>query len=252
MKNSTPYPQEILTEKRLKILQHLFSFSASTVEQVRRDVLGNCSLTFAYYELGTLQKKGFVEKMFFCKKGRAKGAYVLTAKGFMHFSLFEEEEIQGRKFLPASLLHDLALVDIASRLKRISAVRSYYTENVLLAKGGSLLGEEKRELLTLRPDALMELRREGKGFFFAVEYEASRKYGDRLEEKINRFYDCPEIYGCLFVCKEKELIDRMKTVEKRENPKARPKIYYGLLEDLQKEQEEMVFFGKDGAKLMLS
>ena len=143
-------------------------------------------------------------------------------------------------------------MDIASSLKKLSAVRNYYTENELLAKGGSLLKEEKRELLTLRPDALMELQRDEKGFFFAVEYEASRKYQDRLEEKINRFYDCPEVYGCLFVCKEKELIERMKAVEKRENPKAKAKIYYGLLEDFQKEQKEMVFFGKDDARLRLS
>ena len=247
-----PYPEEILCERRLKILQHLFSFSASTVEQIGRDVFKTNGRSFPYSEMKTLERKGFVERRFFYDGGKAKGAYVLTPRGFGYCSLFEEEEIRNKKYLPSSLLHDLALVDIASSLKKLSAVRNYHTENELLAKGGHLLEEEKRELLTLRSDALMELERDGKGFFFGVEYEASRKYKDRLEEKINRFYDCPEVYGCLFVCKEKELIDRMKAVEKRENPKAKAKIYYGLSEDFQKRHKTMTFFGKDGAKLNLS
>ena len=242
--------EEILSERRLNILNHLFAFSVSTMEQIRRDVLKNCSTSFAYYEMGRLEKCGYVDRMAFFRNGRAKGAYALTPKGF-GYCFFEEDGPPCKKYRPGSLLHDLELVDIAHRLKKSSAVQKYYTENELFAKRASLLEKDEKEIFDLAPDALIELKRDGKSYFFAVEYEASLKYKDRAEDKINRYYDCPELYGCLLICKTKQLVDRMKAVERKENPQSKEKIYYGILEEVKENKGEMTFFGMNGAKLCI-
>ena len=43
-----------LSLRKEKVLEHLFVYSASTIEQLRRDVFGNCSLSFAYSKMREL------------------------------------------------------------------------------------------------------------------------------------------------------------------------------------------------------
>ena len=242
--------ETILCQRRIDILEHLFDFSASTAEQIGRDVLKNVSPSFVYSEMRQLEKRGLVGRMYFERNGRAKGAYVLTPKGFGLVGPSPDENFQIKKFKPQSLIHEIELVDVAFRLRRLKALKSYYTENQLFADTAHLPDELKREISPLRPDALMALERDGKCYYFAVEYEANRKYRDRIREKIDRYYGCEELFGCLFIGKKKDIIDRTKAEERRENTGRRGKIYYGLLEDVKKEEKKMTFYNKDDEKFM--
>lgn len=240
--------ESILCWRRIDILEHLFAFSASTAEQIGRDVLKNVSPTFVYSEMRHLERMGFVGRVYFNKNGRAKGAYILTKKGFGYLEQSYDGDIRIKKFKPQSLIHEIELVDIAFRLRRLGALKSYRTENQLTADAACISDEQKKEISSLRPDALMELEKDGRGYYFAVEYEANRKYGDRIGEKIDRYYGCGELFGCLFIGRNRDIIERTKAVERREKSGCRGKIYYGILEDVKNEGKELVFLNKDGEK----
>ncbi len=241
---------EFLSPRKEKILKHLFDYSASTIEQLIRDVFGNCSLSFAYSGMRELSEKGLVEKMSFSKKGYFKGAYVLTAKGLQYLMTNETIDSQGNKVRPSSLAHDVELVDIAFYFKKLKVLKNYYTENQLLGNAEELPKEIRGEMHSLRPDALIEVRRKEESYFFAVEYEASRKFKDGIKDKINRYYDCRTLFGAIFICKDKETLKRFKAVDKKENGDFPAKVYYALLKELKGFTEEIIFLGRAGEKLI--
>ena len=244
--------EAVLGARQTDILEHLAEFCVSTAEQINRDVFGGLHSSLVYRELRRLRGKKLLDVEYFERNGRAKGAYVLTPRGMDYLALLEPEVRRTKRIRPQALLHDLELVDIAHRLRKLRAVKRYHTENRLISGTADVPGDKAGRFADLRPDALMELERDGKGYFFAVEYEASRKYEDRTAEKINRYYDTPEVFGLLLITKTGELADRIRATEKKNNPEAKAKVYYGTLEEVKKSEGKMTFFGKGGEKFTVA
>ena len=73
--------ESILCQRRVDILKHLFAFSASSAEQIGRDVLENVSPSFVYSEMRRLEEKGFVGRMYFDKKRTGHGGVHPYAQG---------------------------------------------------------------------------------------------------------------------------------------------------------------------------
>ena len=186
------------------------------------------------------------------KRGRRPtGAYVLTQKVFRDYFRQIEQKTSTEKFRPGSLDHDLELVEIAYVFKRFG-VQKYWTENQILMNPEGLRDEDLWQIDSLRPDALMKLEgREGRDFF-AIEYEATLKYLDGIMSKVNRYYDCKEVFGAFFICKSKKIANSFKSVEKKYYAKNSPKIFYVTLEEFKKMQDVLIFFDRNDEDLQIS
>ncbi len=237
---------ELLSERRLEITQHLFKFSASTMEQIQRDVFKGCTPTIIYREMRHLEKQGVVNRMYFLRNKRPKGVYILTQKGFTECALQSEEDVKVNKFRPCSLLHDLELVDIAFAFKKFSCVTSYWTENQILADPERLRDENLWQVEGLRPDALVKLETPEEGDFFAVEYEASLKYNHGIKSKLKRYYANEELCGVFFICKSKQIFKAIRAVEKKYYAKVPSKILYMTLEECKKATDVLRFYDRNG------
>ena len=252
MENKNYERKEVLSERRLEIAQYLFKFSVSTIEQIRRDIFKGGALTFIYKEMRHLEKQGFVNRVYFVRKGRAKGAYMLTQKGLKAIVLQSEEKLATEKFRPFSIAHDLELVDIAFAFQKFGIIKNYWTENQIVSNPERLRDEDLWQIDSLRPDALMKLEgREGRDFF-AIEYEATLKYLDGIRSKVNRYYDCKEVFGAFFICKSKKIANAFKSVEKKYYAKNSPKIFYVTLEEFKKTQDVLIFFDRNDEDLQIS
>ena len=241
---------EVLGRKNLDIAKYLADFSAATAEQICRDIFKNGHITFVYRKMQHMERKGFVERVYFPTKRRAKGAYVLTLKGFR--DCFRQRGIKPstEKFRPGSLTHDVELVDIAYIFKRFG-VASYRTENQMQVNPEELRDVDLWHVDSLRPDALLELETQKGGDFFALEYEASLKYANAIKSKLNRYYECNELRGVFYICKTKQILDAIKAVDKKHFAKRSPRIFYMMSEDFKNSKNVLSFPDRNGANLII-
>ncbi len=247
------YVGDVLSLKCSRALEQLYLCSASTVKQLQRDAFDNGDLSLTYRKMRELEKAGYVERVYFNNKGRNTMAYTLTAKGFRKFVLEEEgERPLARRFKPQSLLHELTLVDIRHAFGKLSVVKNYYTENLMLSGSDHFDNEKLKKAIPLRSDAIVELIREGKSYFFAIEYEVALKYAGRIKHKINNYYDCRELAGVIFITKERRIQKSLMAIEERENARFNPKIFYATLEEVLKSSGKLTFTGRNNAKLTIA
>ncbi len=247
------YVGDALPLKCARALEQLYLCSVSTVKQLRRDAFDNCSLTFAYRKMREFERAGFVERVYFNNQGRHTMAYTLTMKGFREFILEEESEKPlAKKFRPQSLLHELALVDIRHAFGQLSVVKNYYTENLILSGSDHFDSEKLKKAILLRPDAIVELVREGKSYFFAIEYEASLKYSGHIKRKMNNYYDCRDLTGVIFITKGRPIQKSLLAIEEQGNARFNPKIFYATLDEVLGASSKLEFAGRRNAKLAIA
>ncbi len=239
------------TGKDLEIIRHLADFSVSHIDQINRDVFKNGDISFVYRKMRGLIGKNMIEKRYFERNGKCKFAYVLSPKGFREQALKERGIVQTNKFRPQSLIHDMELVDIAFYFKQLSAVAKYYPENVLMANPQVLHNSDLEDVISKRPDALVELKREDESCFFAVEYELSQKSCAKRKSKIDRYYGLTKLMGCLCICRDEAIRDQLLAIDRNRNARFDSRIFYTLLEDVKKSNRQMEFWGRNGEELII-
>ena len=247
------YVGDVLPLQCTRALEQLYLCSASTAKQMQRDAFENKDLSLTYRKMRRLERAGYVERVYFNHRGRSTLAYTLSQKGFREFVVEEDgERPLARKFKPQSLVHELTLVDIRHVFGKLSVVENYYTENLMLSGSDHFDSEKLKKFIPLHPDAIVELIREGKSYFFAIEYEASRKYAGPIKRKINNYYDCRELDGVIFITKERRIQQSLLAIEARENAKFNPKIFYATLEEVLESSGKLTFTGRNNAKLTIA
>ena len=240
----------VLSEKQQQTLIHLYLCAASTMEQINRDVFGNVSPTFVYRKMRDLINAGLVEKRFFSGTRNIRGAYLLADKGLKYLVGKNSKESMGGKVRPQSLAHDLALVDIRHAFLKLEAVKNYFTENAIQS-GNHAEIEGLQEIARLHPDAVVELARDGESYLFAIEYESHCKFLTKRKDKIGRYYGDDLLSGAIFICRERQTLERFLSLERNLKSQYQANIFYGLLEDVQNAIGYMTFSSKNDAKMTI-
>ena len=246
-KNHLKKKREALSPRYVRTLEFLRSFSAATAGQIQREVFNDCSLSFVYRELGKLEKAEWIGKDYCLRHdGNKVAAYSLAPKAWGLFDFGEIRPRNGKRAQSCTLLHKLGLVDIHYTFGKLKFVRNYYPRPYYG------LYRDLERFSSLCPDALVELRKDGESFFFALEYFAEFHCPQEIMPKIERYCDTREFYGVIFITDFIHVANRIRSMVRAKKGVSPSNIYYGLASEVLGAKEKVTFFGSKDATLVIA
>lgn len=240
-----------LTDRDKRIFHYLFVNKVATIDQIRRDNYGDIALQSIYVRLRKLKDKGFLHTSAIPGQKGFKTVYSITKLSFSRFVKERYDNIKGLCLKSDAIEHDLALVDIRSVMQTRNLVDSYFTENQSIAIGSANSTSTWGSLISCRVDGVVKLNvGNGQHTYVGLEYEGSLKNKERCHKKVNNYYLRPDIEAILFVCKDTSISKRFIDIEKEMRPEGRHKLFLANLEDVKRNNLEIVFENIKGTKII--
>lgn len=211
-----------------KLFSYLFLNKVSISTQIQRDVFSDISHQALYKRLNLLIESGFLTANYH-KELKGRLVYSLTKKSFAEFVTGDSSNDLRQQLQSNSILHDLDLVDIRSKLKTFKMVESYYSEN-LIRSGISLVENEAlKEFKSFNFDAVVKINKDGKNHLLALEYERTLKFSTRYQDYFKKVYSRPDVSAILYICQNKKTQDKIQKLEKAMIQNHWPKVFYTSL-----------------------
>lgn len=244
-------PQITIREQERNLVRYLYEYKVAHTKQINRDIYPGITHQALYKRLNLLSRARLIRSGFH-RELHGRLIYSLADQGFRMLSDASGIPKLRREWLSASPLHDLDLLEIGERLKRLKAVIQYWPENHL--KGGliSELDPEVRELALLRPDAALKVRSGPDTVTVPLEYDRSLKFAPRYDALFKKYYARENIPGVLFIGKSEDLIRRIKTLEKGYRKDKPGKFFYSVLQGSTAPRETFIFTNLQNESLILS
>ena len=244
-----PKPSEkigFITERDKQLFQFLFESKVASNSQLRRSIFPEVSKSTACDRIAKLVTSGWLDKLGFPSGNTFVPIYNITEKTYrthVHISEVNDRKAQLKSDV---IGHDLALVDIRNRLEKLSSVKKFYTENVILSNYELANSDEIRDLAALRTDAVAELLIQEKyRYVVPIEYEASFKSKARCAKKLRDYYLNYDGHNVLFICRDEALLKRFKEIDRVICQEFESKMYFALIADVLNESEKVIFTGSD-------
>ena len=236
-----------INDRDRRIFQFLFENKVATARQLKDIFFAKNCPQIAYRRLASLSNAGWLRK-----EGHAEGTklhhiYGLSDKAYQDYVFNEEVNGRQRQLKSSSVDHDLALVDIRQCFQKNQAVKRFYPENLLQSAHKYAGSEEFRDCVALRSDAVVELLMQGKyRFLVPIEYEASFKELERCHQKLLNYYIKYDGDVVFFICRNDAIRKRFVKIEQELSHQFKPKVYFGLLSDVQKSPTRLTFVKAKG------
>lgn len=211
-----------------KLFSYLFLNKVATSVQIQRDIFFKISHQALYKRLNLLIESGFLTANYH-KELNGRLVYSLTKKSFEEFVIGKTSNEFRQQLQSNSVLHDLDLVDIRSKLKTFKMVDSYYSENLI--KSGIDLTESDalKEFKNFNFDAILKIKKDDKTHLLALEYERSLKFSSRYQDYFKKVYSRPEVSAILYICESQKALGKIQNFEKVMIKNHWPKVFYTSL-----------------------
>lgn len=247
-----PTKNIVIRDRDLKLFNYLFKNKIANAKQINRDIFDHCKMTATYKRLRKLEKHLFIESNVYKSQGQAKRAFSLTSKSFKNY-IQQDGDIKLRKQLKSDKPnHDLCLVDIQYRLELCQTVVKYIPENILQSYSGQINFEFLEDFSKVHTDAYVRVKLT-KGYYnLALEYEASFKHSYRYPQKIRSYYNNTSIDGVLIICKDKFVLENLKSAERSLGENSSPIMFYALIENVLNSEKEIHFQNINGNVLTIT
>jgi len=121
----------VVTERDRNLFDYLFENKVATVEDIRHDIFNNASKALVYKRLGKLERSELIQRSAYSLEDKLFHVYSVTEKSYERFIVIIKEDIRRRQLKSDTIEHDLALVDIKRRLKKLVRIKNYFSENQL-------------------------------------------------------------------------------------------------------------------------
>ncbi|MBF0300313.1 MAG: hypothetical protein HQK51_16455 [Oligoflexia bacterium] len=126
--------------------------------QINRDVFENLSMPNVYRRLQRLTDEQLVLHHYFTWERKPFRAFSLTPQGFKTFVGGDDANHIRKQLRSENVIHDVQLVDIQNRFKKLSMVLEYYPENYLRSNCDHARIVLKENLHNINSDALLKIR----------------------------------------------------------------------------------------------
>lgn len=157
----------------------------------------------------------------------------LTKSGFLNY-VSEGEELQVCLKSEAKL-HDLQLNDLRAALMHSPKIISYSTENQIQTWGDQ--NEQiPIDIVSLRSDAVAQLKISNETYLTAVELELSDKVMKRYENLVKSYYQTESIDLVLYVAKNKRVLNKLAGIEANFVDGGEAKFFYSLIDPILKKE----------------
>lgn len=214
-----------------KLFSYLFLNKVATSLQIQRDIYLDISHQALYKRLNLLMEAGYLSANYH-KELRGRLVYSLTKKALEVFVLGKSSKEFREQLKSNSVLHDLDLVDVRSKLKSFKMVEGYYTENLIRSGIEIDQIENVKELKSFNFDAILKIKKDSKIHLLALEYERTLKFSTRYQNYFKRVYSRPEITAILYITQNQKTLDKIQGLEKAIIQNHWPKVFYISLNDL--------------------
>lgn len=238
-----------IREVEKKLFSYLFLNKVATSTQIQRDIFKSISHQAMYKRLNLLIGLGYLTANYHRElKGRL--VYSLTKKSLEEFVIGNSSSELRQQLQSNSVLHDLDLVDIRSKIKSFIMVETYYTEN-LIRSGITLIDSEQiKEFRNFYFDAIVKLNKAGKIHFLALEYERTLKFSSRYQDYFKKVYSRPEVSAILYICQNQKVLQKIQGFEQKEIQNNWPKVFYATLDAILT-NSNIIFLNLKGEKITL-
>ena len=251
IKQSETLTEALLMPRDIKLFKYLYEVKVASFEQVSRMIFNNVHRTTVYRRLKKLILANYIQVVSYTKGIKATRAYSLTSKSFKTFISGELDKETRKQIKSHSIQHDLILGDIRERLLKSERVAQFISENVLLSGVDFPTEHNPRPFLINRPDGIIEVKKIRNNYLLPVEFELTQKSSARYAEKFQRYYTTREIEVVIYVVSNKQLLNKLKDIEKKYIKGQFSKMYYILLENVLSSQETITFERLKGHSLSL-
>ena len=223
-----------------------------SLNQIHQKIFTERSLQIASRRLVELRKNGFVERRHVDgPSGHALCVFQNTPKAIKAIADSYRYAITSELCKSDSIEHDVALVNLRSRIERLSTVTNYITENMLQACGKFSEMEETRPFVLSNTDAAIEITRQDKKMLVGLEFENSEKARERYIRKLVNYYSDGRTPVIFYVCESLRIRCAVAQAEAEMIGTRRPRCFYGLLSDVLASSGECTFEDLKGAKIAL-
>ena len=242
--------KEFLGERDYKLFDLLYQFKVATVDDIRALVFDGIGRHNVYSRLKQLVQLELIQKIPYQRERRFLAAYSLTERCFKKLVYSEGERVSVRKqFKSGKIGHDLSILTIYRRIIQSSEVSNFLTENVLMSNSAVIRSLDLEEWIRNSPDGIL-IHESNKGrHFLPLECELSIKAGFRYETKLINYYQSEKVPALIYVCGNAKVKEAICRVEKKYCHQYPPKVFYGLLEDGQRQLGEWTFSNRKGVRL---
>jgi hypothetical protein len=242
-----------LTITDVNLLKFLHKAKVATSKQIGRDIYRNHLPQSMRKCLKKLRDRSLIEVTKGAIVNDRSYIYSLTKKGFNFVNNLYQQNLVSKRYKSDSIEHDLTLVDIRRRLSNKSIVDSYYTENEIQSE---VSFSDSPKLSTYRAflfDALMFCKKDnGRGAYFAIQYEPVQKSSSRYKEIITNYYTEPLLNFVLYVCTGLATEKKIKEVETQVAKQSDRKIYFIQLTNLINNNNSIKFINQNNEVIQIN
>lgn len=218
-----------IREIEKKLFSYLFLNKVATASQIQRDIYINKSHQALYKRLNLLIKNDYL-KANYNQELRGRLVYSLSKKAFQEFITGNDISKLREQLASNSILHDLDLVSIRTKMKTFCQLNVYYTENLIQSGVETLDAEAIKDLKSYHFDAILKINRNNNEFLIPLEYERSLKFSSRYKEYFKKIYNRSEIKAILYIGYDQKVLTKIQSFEKACIKDQWPKIFYNTLD----------------------
>ena len=221
-----------LNHRDRELFNYLYEVKVATASQITRDIYKGLTKTVVYRRLKKLIGQQYLVRTHYFDKTRAISVYSLSKSSLRRFVLGRDDKYKIKRCLSDSIEHDVILNDIRHLFLSLQEVDDYLSENILHSDASFVTTEELQPFKNVSPDGVILLRKKGKVFHIAIEYEHTLKYSSRYRSLFFRYYLESDIPHVFYICRDKKILQRVSRVEKGSVERGREKVLFTTLDDL--------------------
>lgn len=208
--------------------------------------------TVVYKYLNKMHRRGYIDKAL---SGLSNGKYLyfITKKALKTLELKPSEVIKA-KFKSDKPKHDLLLIDVIQKFKKLELVKQVCTDNEIKIDFTPLSRDFRDELIwsTTNPDAAVILKENGTTNYAVLELELSSKSEKRYLNLIKKYQRIKGLICLFYICKDEAMIKKLKKIVKYETfNQETPRYLFTTLENFFSATDEVIFTDYDGDKIAL-
>ena len=246
-----PTRKVLLTERDTRLFGFLFRYKVVTLKQLVKYLFKGASYKTASARLCRLIKDGYLEKSYLGENEYGRFGYSLTNKACLVLEQRWGNEIHRQQTKSDHPAHDVVLVEIGERARKMSLVEKYVQENILQCCPDLLPSPRYEAFSKVHSDAGLKVVIKEKPFYLALEYEAILKSKARIKDKLFEYALRDEIRAILYICKDVKIEKALRKMEKEFWTGSKGIIYYIQLKDVLKKDTEWLFTNSEGTRFCL-
>lgn len=224
----------------------------ATREQIGENFFKGCRQPTVHNRLEILYRAGYLTKTGGLHQNKLRAIYGLNEKGLKVVAKVYPLPVTNPICKSDSIVHDLCLMDLRKRLKKIKMVAGYFPENVLQACGQFQESEEFRPFVLLNSDAALVLDTKIGKINVAFEFESSPKSVSRYVRKLRDYYLSSKINAVFYVCTTAEIESAIRQAEQIVAAKLNPKIFICQFQKMKNEDFVLTFLNRNNGCFEMS